>query len=201
MNRRMEARQRALQRLERHGARDVAGTAEPERPHEPERRDRRHELRPVDQREPFLRLQSHRLESRRSERLGPRHPDALEHRLALTDERQRQMRERCEIAARTDRPARRHVRDDPGVEDGEEQLDRLDARAGVALCDRVRAQHHRGAHDIVGVRLADAARVTAEQSQLKLLGLVVRDRLGDEPSEASVDPVGVLTPELVEERP
>ena len=41
-----------------------------------------------------------------------------------------------------------------------------DARAGVALRERVRAQEHRRADDLVRVRLADAARVAPEQPEL-----------------------------------
>ena len=87
----------------------------------------------------------------------------------------------------------------PGVENREEQLDRLDAGARVALGDGVRAEQHRGADDLVRVRLADAAGVASKQPQLQLLGLVVRDRLRDEAAEPGVDAVGVLAAELVEQ--
>ena len=98
-------------------------------------------------------------------------------------------------------PRAGHVRDDPGVEDGEQQLDGLDPCARVSLRDRVRTEQHRGADDVVRVRLADPAGVAAKQAQLQLLRLVVRDRLRDEASESGVDAVGVLAAEIVEERP
>ena len=54
--------------------------------------------------------------------------------------------------------------------------------------------------DLLRIRLADAARVRAQQAHLQLLGLVVRDRLGDEAAEPGVDAVGVLPHSRVEER-
>ena len=84
------------------------------------------------------------------------------------------------------------VRDDPGVEAGEQQLDHLDARAGVALRERVRPQEHRRAHDLVRVRVADAAGVAAQEAQLELPRQLLRDRLRDETAEPGVHPVRVL---------
>jgi hypothetical protein len=43
-----------------------------------------------------------------------------------------------------------------------------------------------------GIRLADAARVAAQEAELQLLGQLLRDRLRDEAAEAGVDAVGVL---------
>ena len=197
----MEARQRALQRLERHRAGDVRRLGEPEGARQPERCHRRHELRAVDQRETLLRLQPHGRQTGAGECLGARHTDTVDEGLPLADERQREMRERGQVAARAHRAPRGHVGDDPRVEDGEEQLDGLDPGARVALRDRVRPQHHRGAHDLVGIRLPHPAGVAAQQAQLQLLGLLLRDRLRDEAAEARVDPVGVLAPEPVDERP
>ena len=157
-----------------------------------ERALRRHELRAVDQREPFLRDEPDRLEPGALERLAAVEQLALEPRLALADERQREVRERREVAGRADRAARRHVRQHAAVQALEQQLDGLDARAGVALRERVRAQQHRRAHDLVGIRLAHAAGMRPQQAQLQLLGQLLRDRLRDEPAEAGVDAVRVL---------
>ncbi len=124
------------------------------------------------------------MQAGRRERVGTRHAHAVDERLSLANERQREMSERREIAARAHRAARRDVRDDPGVEHREQQLDGLDAGAGVPLGDRVGPQHHRGANDVVGIRLADATRVAAQEPQLQLLGLVLGDRLRHEAAEA-----------------
>ena len=123
---------------------------------------------------------------------APASRSPLDPRLALADERQREMRERREVAGGADRAAARHDRQHAAVEQREQQLDGLDPRARVALRERVRAQEHRRADDLVGVRLADAARVRAEQPQLQLGGLLLRDRDRDEAAEAGVDAVGVL---------
>ena len=80
----------------------------------------------------------------------------------------------------------------PAVEALEQQLDELRPRAGAPLRERVRAQQHRRADDLVRVRVADAARVAAQQPELELLGQLLRDRLRDEAAEAGVDAVGVL---------
>ena len=80
-------------------------------------------------------------------------------RLALADQRQREVREWGEIAARPDRATRRNVRHESGDERSNEQLDGLDARARVSLRERVRPEEHRRADDVVGIGLADAARV------------------------------------------
>ena len=133
-----------------------------------------------------------RLEPDARERLEARQALAVDERLALADERQREMRERREVARRADRAAARHDGQHAAVEAVEQQLDRLDARAGVSLRERVRAQQHRRADDLVGVRLADAAGVRAQQPQLQLPRQLLGDRAVDEAAEAGVDAVGVL---------
>jgi len=147
------------------------------------------ELRPVDERQPLLRAQPDRREPHPGERLGPGQPLALHPRLSLADQRQRQVRE---VAAGADGAAAGDDRQQPAVEALDEQLDRLDAGARVALCERVRAQEHRGTDDLVRVRLPHAARVAPQQPHLQLLGQLLRDRPRDEAAEAGVDPVRVL---------
>ena len=100
---------------------------------------------------------------------APVKPLAVEPRLALADERQREMRERREVAARR-RPSRAlgTTGRTPRSRQREQQLDGLDPRARVALRERVRAQEHRGADDLVRIRVADAARVAAQQPELEL---------------------------------
>ena len=198
----MEARARALQRLERERAREVGGAREPPRPDERERCHRGHELRPVDQREALLRDEAQRLEADRGERVRATEQLSVHPRLALADERQREVRQRSEIAARPDRAARRHARQDASVQALDQELDELDASSGVALRERVRPQEHRRPHDLVRIGVADAARMAAEEPQLELLDLVVRDRARDEPPEAGVDAVRVLpTRDALDELP
>ena len=102
------------------------------------------------------------------------------------------MRQRREIAARADRPATRHARDDAARETLEQQLDGFDPGAGRTLRERVRAQDHGGADDLRRIGIADTARVAPQEPQLQLLRELFRDRPGHEAPEAGVDAVGVL---------
>jgi hypothetical protein len=102
------------------------------------------------------------------------------------------VRERGEVARRPDRSAAGHYRRDAAVQALEQELDGLRAGAGVALGEGVRAQEHRGADDLRRIRAPHAAGVAPEKAQLKLLRELGWDRLRDEPTEARVDPVGVL---------
>ena len=78
-----------------------------------ERGHRRHELGPVDQRQALLRLQPHRRRARpRASASAPGSALAADPRLALADERQRQVCERGEVTARPDRARGRDERHD-----------------------------------------------------------------------------------------
>ncbi len=142
---------------------DVRGPRQPSRPHEPEREHRRHELGAVDEREPFLRLQLHGLETHPRERVRSGQPLAVEPRLSFADERQREMRQRREVARGADRATARHDRQNASVKEREEQLHSLDPSPRVPFRQRVRAQEHRRADHLAGIRVTDPARVGAEQ--------------------------------------
>ena len=126
------------------------------------------------------------------ERLQAGEPVAAEPRLALADQWQREMRERRQVTAGTDRAAARHDGQHAAVETGEQELDELGPRTGPPLRERVGTEHHRCADHLVRIGLADSAGVASQQSQLQLLGQLLRDRLRDEAPEAGVDPVRVL---------
>ena len=98
------------------------------------------------------------------------------------------MGERREISRGADRAAARHSRQHSLVQTVEEELDGLDARTREALRERVRAKHHRRAHDLVRVRLPHPARVAAQEAELELLGELRRNRLRDEAAEAVLMP-------------
>ena len=102
------------------------------------------------------------------------------------------MRQRREVAARADRAPARDVRQNAAVEELDEQLDGLHARAGETLGEGVRAQQHRRADDLVRIGLADPAGMASKEAHLQLLGQLLRDRARDEPAEAGVDAVRVL---------
>ena len=187
-----KARARALERLEREGARNVCGARQPLSPHQHERPDSCHELRAVDEGQAFLRAQPNGLETDPVQGLRARKGLALDNRLALPDEREREVRERREVAGRSDRPATRDDRRDAAVEAFEQEVDRLRPRARVALGEGVRTQQHRGTHDLRRIGASHAARVAPEEAKLELLGELGRDRLGDEAAEPGVDSVRVL---------
>ena len=121
---------------------------------------------PLTSDSPSFATSSHGLETRPRKRIRPGEPLAVEPRLSLADERKREMGERREVTRCSHRAAARHDRQHASVEKREEQLDRLHASARVALRERVRAQEHRRADDLVGIRIADSARVGAQEAEL-----------------------------------
>src|SRR6478672_7558877 len=102
------------------------------------------------------------------------------------------MREWRKIAGGPDRSTTRHDREHARCEAGEEQLDGLHAGSRVALGERVRAQEHRRADYLVGIGLADPARMRAEQPELELGGLLGGNCNRHEAAETGVDAVRVL---------
>src|SRR5262245_47669342 len=192
VHRGQKARAGALERLERLCAGDVGGLREPASTRDSEGTECRHELGAVDEREPFLRLQPDWLEADLRQRHGSGQAAAVDRRLALPDQRQREVREWREVAACADRAPARHVREDAAVEALDKQFDGFDPRSRVALRERVCAKEHRGTDDLVRVRLADPARMAPQQPQLQLLRQLLGDRARDEATEARVDAVRVL---------
>ena len=91
VNLRQEARARALERFQRDRAGDVGRLREPIRPRQAQRAERGHELRPVHQRQPLLRLQANRLQPGRLERLSAGQDPAVEPRFTLTYQRKREV--------------------------------------------------------------------------------------------------------------
>ena len=189
---RQEAVARGLQRVDRQRAGHVGRLGEPPRTHDPERRERAHELRAVDEREPFLRFEAERLEPRPRKRVAALEQLAVEPRTPFADEREREVGQRSEVAARADGSAARHFRDDAAAETVEQQLRDLDARTGVALRERVRAHDHRRSHDLARIRLADPAGVAPQEPELELLGQLLGNPRRDEAPEAGRDAVGRL---------
>ena len=99
-----------------------------------------------------------------------------------------------EVAARADRASARHLGNHATAETVEQQLRDLEPSPRVALRKRIRAHEHRRPHDLVRVRLADAARVAAEQAHLQLLGQLARYPSRDEAAEAGGHAVGRFIP-------
>ena len=130
-----------------------------------------------DRRQPGARerLRARRSRSRRVARRSSALDVVCVASLAFADQHQREVRERREVAARADRAARRHARMHAAVEQRDQRLERLDADAGEALGQHVRAQRHRRAHGADRQRLADAGGVAAQQVELQRVERVGRD--------------------------
>ncbi len=133
-------------------------------------------------------------------RTRPRAAKALSFhpRAAFADQRERQVRERSEVAAGPDRSPARNLGQDAAVETREQQLGQLGPSARVSAGERVRPHQHRAPNDLVGIGIADAAGMTAKEAQLELLCELGRDSSRDEASEPGRDAVRGL---LVRERP
>ena len=116
MDLRQEARARAVERLDGHRAGDVCRDLEPARAHEAERADGCHELRAVDEGQPLLRAKHHRLEPDGGERLAAGQQPSFDPGIAFAYERQREVSERCEVAARADGASTRHDREHAAVQ-------------------------------------------------------------------------------------
>ena len=115
-----------------------------------ERADRRHHLRAVDQREPLGRLELQRVQPGRGERLRAAEAPPGVDRLPLSDQHQRQVRERGEIAAGSDRALLRDDRHHPAVEQLDQLLRGSRADAGVPAREVLGPQQHHRSDDLVG---------------------------------------------------
>ena len=109
--------------------------------------------------------------------------------VALADERERQVRERREIAAGADRAAAGYARMNLAIEQGEQCLERLEADAGEAFREHVGPQRHRRAHRPHRQRLADTGCMAAQQVQLQCRQIGLVDARLGEVAEAGVDAV------------
>ena len=94
---------------------------------------------------------------------------ALVEGFAATQQHDRQMRQRRQVAAGADRSLLRHHRHDAGVEHGGQRLQRADANAGMTAHQGVDADDQHRAHHFGGERLADADRMGDDQVALQFL--------------------------------
>jgi hypothetical protein len=178
-----------FERLERRGADDVGRGRERFRLEERQRPDRRDQLRAVHQRQPLLRLQHQGAQAPPPLRLGRRQARAVERRLPLAHEHQRQVRQGSQVAGRPDRSLPGNHRQHAGVEMREERLHHLGADPRVPARQHVRAQQHEHAHGGLVERLSDPGRVAANQIELQLGDALGGDADVLEMAEAGVDAV------------
>ena len=184
-----EGHVRAQQRLDGLGGRHTRGPHQAVGVGQEQGADRRHHLGPVQQGQAFLGLQRQRLQTGLPEGQQTRDDLATELHLAAPDERQRQVRQRREIARGAEAPLFGHDRMDAEAQEVEQAVDDQRTAAAVAEGQRVGAQEQHRPHDLARERRADAGRVAHQQVLLEETGLFGGDERGGEVTEAGRDAV------------
>ena len=159
---------------------------------EEQRPDRAHELGAVQEREPFLGLEDERLEADLAKGDERGHRVAVELDRAASDERQRQMGKRRQVARRADGTLRRHDGMDTELEEGEQPVDEERPAAAVPQGQRVRPEQEHRPDDVPGQGRADACRVAHQQVLLQPRRVGRCDEPRRQGPEAGRDPVDDL---------
>ncbi len=156
------------ERVERHRRGDVRGRDQFFQSIERQRGAREHLRGAVVERQTFLERQAYRREIGALERFGSGHAFAAIKRFTTTEQHDRQVRQRREIAARADRTLFRNHRNHVVVEQVDQRVQGRHADAGMPAHQRVDADHEHRAHDARIERLADADRVRDHEVVLQL---------------------------------
>ena len=151
--------------------------------------DGSHHLRPVDERDTFLRTQLHGLQTHLLERVGAGHARALDERFSFAHHDQSGMRERGEIARCADAAVHRDDRMHASVEHLEQHLRETGTDARAARRERVGAKQQHRADDVYRQRIANAGGVAPDEVALECLELGHRDADRREIAEAGVHAV------------
>ncbi|MCY1353954.1 hypothetical protein D9M69_403080 [compost metagenome] len=144
----------------------------------------------VEQGQALLGGQGHRLQAGDGQGFGGRQPLALVARLALTEQDQGHVRQRCQVAGGAHRALQRDVRVDLGVDQRHQGVDHLAADAGEATGQAVHLEQHDQAHHGVIQRLADTGGVGQHQRTLQFLQVGRGDAGRGQQAETGVDAVG-----------
>ena len=180
----------AEHRLDRHGRGDVSGAQQQVEIVTGQQQLAEHAVGAVDQRQPLLLGQRDRLQPHGLEHLGGRTGAAIgADREPFADQRQGDVRERCEITRAAQRSVLVNHRGHAPIEEpGQRQRGRRpDARPSGGQ-GRQPQRHHRP-HDLAFDRRAGPGRVRADQRLLQHRALRGRDRAGRERAEAGRDAV------------
>jgi hypothetical protein len=162
-------------------------------PNRPCQRERRRHLRAVEQRQAFLGAEHEGLEADAAHGLGTAdHACRRPGRLALADQHAGHVRERRQVARRTDRALARNARQHARVEQRQQRIDQRGPHARVAArqAHGLGREHH--AHHRRGQRLARAHAVRQHEVALQLGQVVVADARARKLAEAGVDAVDHL---------
>ena len=180
----------AHQRLHRHRRREIRCIQEHLEVGERHHQHAQHAVGAVDQRQALLLGQHDRGQPLLGERLGGRAAASarVDH-LALADQRQRDCRQRREIAGAAERSVLRDDRGDAGAEHRGQGRRGLRADTGPATGQRRQPQQHQGADHLALDRLAAAGRVRPDQRGLQRGPAVRRDGRGGQCAEPGGDAV------------
>ena len=140
-----------------------------------DQRDAGVRLRAVDERDALLRREHDRLGADLPQHFCAGSSRSPVQQRSFADQREREMRERREVAARADASLLRDRRVQIGVQHLEQQIDELRTRTGVTLGDHVGAQQHHRAHLALGKAIPDAGRVAPHEIHLQLGQPVARN--------------------------
>ena len=167
---------RAEERVDTHRGSNLRGGVQALRFRQCERANRRHQMGAVEECQALLGTKLDRLHPDETQRR--RAVDALARRregLTLTNQDERKVRQRGEIATGAYRAARRHDRRDIRIEQFDERLHDLDAHARVSARQRGGKEQEHAAHNVDGQRLPNADRVATNDVDLQLRKLAVGD--------------------------
>ena len=166
----------AEQRLDAHRRGHRCGPRQPVRVREEQRPEGPHQLGPVEEGQTLFRLERQRLQTHLAERDERRDDLPVKLHVTPADEREREMRERREIAGRADAPLLRDHRMDAQPQELADPIDEQRSTTGVAQRQRVRAQQEHRPDDLARERAAHAGRMRDEQVLLQLPGIRRGDR-------------------------
>ena len=137
----------AVIRFERHRADDVGSGGQTFRAEYAERRDTGHHLRTVDEGQAFFGAQHDGDQPGSLERHHARQALAAIPRFTLADQRERHVRQRREVAARTNRSLTGNHRCNAAIEQFDDKVERLDVYSRMPGRKRVGAQYAGGPHE------------------------------------------------------
>src|ERR1051326_1430456 len=134
--------------------------------------NRQHGLCAVDERDGFFRFKYQWLQAGFAQRIRCGKALTFVNRLAFSDNSQRQMGQRSEIAAGAHTALRRNHRMHSAIEHRAERLDHNRAHTAIALGERIGAQQHHGASPWLTQWLTDTGRMRAHQVDLQFTDLI-----------------------------
>ena len=171
----VERRGAAAQRVERQRRGHVGRIGEDCRLAQPQHQQGQHPLRAVQQRQALFGLQSKRRNARAAQRVAPRKLFSARDGFAFANDHLRQMRQRSQVARRSDRTLRWDHRMNAPVQHCAKCLHDDRPHPTQALRQRVRAQQHHSPRFGFAERSAHTAGVATHQVELQLADLIRRD--------------------------